>query len=155
MRLYTVYGVDILTSFSLSCLHSVFFSVTCTQLNNPSVSRSRFAFLAFLHHRSCTNVCSAFFITAPAHPQAISVAVYPALFSSTCCSHRDVPFVGLLFRPSIWFGTADTARPPPSHITAPAQPQTAPAHSYFCPFPPASYFLLTDGRVTGLFISKC
>ena len=34
----------------------------------------------FLHYCSCQNVLLTFFITAPAHPHATSVAVYTALF---------------------------------------------------------------------------
>ena len=35
----------------------------------------------FLHYRSCLNAWLAYFITAPAHPHATSIAAYPVLFS--------------------------------------------------------------------------
>ena len=50
----------------------------------PSVRPSALAFfdiyVRFLHYCSCLIAEIAFFITAPAHPHATSVAVYTALF---------------------------------------------------------------------------
>ena len=52
----------------------------------PSVSQSATLcfcgrFWRFLHYCSCPNAWEVVFITAPAHPHATLVAVYPALFS--------------------------------------------------------------------------
>ena len=70
--------------------------------------RSALAFIGvcwrFLHYCSCPIAQIAFFITAPAHPHATSVAVYTALFypsspthsSSPLCSHFCIFFLFIL-----------------------------------------------------------